>query len=86
MHDYLSLLLVKSTFNLTFIQLTKYLCFEKKIEPVQMEEEEDEEEIFDGDEEIPDMDDVINEDSDVESDEEFGAGDGARASEYDPSM
>ncbi|KAH7832618.1 putative ISXO2-like transposase domain [Monocercomonoides exilis] len=82
MHDYHSLFLVKSTFNKTFIQLIKYLCFEKEIEPVQMEEEE--EEIVDEDEEIPDMDDVVNEDSDVESDEDFGAGDGASASEYEP--
>ncbi|KAH7824347.1 putative Uncharacterized transposase-like protein [Monocercomonoides exilis] len=52
MHDYLSLFLVKSTFNLTFIQLIKYLCFEKEIEPVQVEEEEEKEEIIDEDEKI----------------------------------
>ncbi|KAH7826656.1 uncharacterized protein MONOS_7377 [Monocercomonoides exilis] len=85
MHDYLLLFLVKSTFDLTFIQLIKFLCFENIIEPVQMEEEEEEEEeIIDEDEKIPEMDDVVNEDNDDKSDEDFGAGDGASASELEP--
>ncbi|KAH7816426.1 putative Uncharacterized transposase-like protein [Monocercomonoides exilis] len=85
MHDYLSLYLVKSSFNITFTELVKYLCMEndvddeKEIEENEIEEEESEE--------IADIDDIFGEKVEgekTESESDNGAGDGESASEYEP--